>query len=750
MVVGTWEYPYLGSVPAAENSLRRMAGLLAGPLCGWPRERLLPLANEASPGDLPDRLITAFDSISDVALFYYVGHGQISPDDQLCLGLVQSRPDPNRRAATSLRFSDVRQALQDSGAAIKIVILDCCFAGLATSSPTLAGLAGEVLDLTAGTGAYTMAATSAYATAWYEDGPALARPQTHFTRYLADLIEEGIPGQPSRLRLDPIFKQLRDNLAADQRPIPSNRAVNDAREFTFAYNAAPLQTHRDPEREVVQLNQQLAETNEQIRVLKAEAAERASELERLRQLMATARPQDPREEHQLRDAISEASRRLDDTRAAQAAAAASPRPSATIDYQESPHALPAPQQAGYASAPKAASAPKPRSAGPTPARKPRRRLGIGSILAAGIAAAGITILVLSLPSGSRQPPGATATGTHSPATQPSSRPSPSSRSSPSPSPSPATHPPIWQQIAILADPGFSQVDTVAFSLNGTILAAGDFNGSTYLWSLATHKVTATLTNPGRGAVTSVAFSPNGTTLAIGEGSTYRSTYLWSLATHKITATFTDPGSGPDEVAFSPSGTILAVGDNNDSTYLWSIAAHTIIATLTDPGNHPSSAGGISSVAFSPNGAILAVADANGITYLWNVATHKIMATLTDPGSPEADSVAFSPNGTTLAVEDSYSGSAYLWSVATHKIMANLTDPGPSVASVAFSPDGTTLAMGDGFNGSTYLWNVATREITATLTAHGIAEAGSVVFSPNGDILAIADPKGSTYLWSALG
>jgi hypothetical protein len=79
----------------------------------------------------------------------------------------------NRRAATSLRFADVREALTGSGAAVKIVILDCCFAGLATKA---ALAAGHLLDLTAGTGAYTMAATGAYTTAWYEGGPGLARP----------------------------------------------------------------------------------------------------------------------------------------------------------------------------------------------------------------------------------------------------------------------------------------------------------------------------------------------------------------------------------------------------------------------------------------------------------------------------------------------------------------------------------------------------------------------------------------------
>jgi ABC-type transport system substrate-binding protein len=330
VLIGTWEYRYLQPVPAARNSLQRMEDLLTGPLCGWPQDRLQIVRNEAGPGDLPDRLITAFEEIDDVALFYYVGHGQIDSEDQLCLGLVGTRTEANRRAATSLKFSDIRAALQASNAAIKIVILDCCFAGLAAKS-SLGGFSGNVLDMTAGTGAYTMAATSAYTTAWYEDDPEAVRPQTFFTKYLVDLVEQGIPGQPAGLRLDPLYKRLHDNLGADERPLPVKRTVNDARDFLFAWNAAPPETQRDPEREVILLNQRLAEYDAQIRKLQAEAEEHASELEDLREQASTARQLTPEEERQLQIAIGTAERRLDDTREAEAAAraarAGSPVPS---------------------------------------------------------------------------------------------------------------------------------------------------------------------------------------------------------------------------------------------------------------------------------------------------------------------------------------------------------------------------------------------------------------------------------------
>ena len=240
--MGTSEYEELTPIPAAANSLDRMHRLLTGSLCVWPEERVTVLPNERVPGELADRLVELYLAATDVALFYYVGHGQIDDDDRLCLGLVGSRLQAERRATTSLTFDAVRAALRRSRARVKIVILDCCFAGHAVHGPhTLAG-AVDVPALASGTGAYTLAATGDYTTAWFEDDRDTPTPLTYFTKYLVDIVEQGIAGEPTALTLDPIYWRLREDLPAAGKPVPGRTSRDFADTFVFARNAASIPT----------------------------------------------------------------------------------------------------------------------------------------------------------------------------------------------------------------------------------------------------------------------------------------------------------------------------------------------------------------------------------------------------------------------------------------------------------------------------------------------------------------------------
>jgi Protein kinase domain/WD domain, G-beta repeat len=317
---------------------------------------------------------------------------------------------------------------------------------------------------------------------------------------------------------------------------------------------------------------------------------------------------------------------------------------------------------------------------------------------------------------------------------------PSPAASPADSPSAALHV-SNSPIATLGDLSSKTVASVAFSPDGKAIAAGDWNGNTYLWDVSSYSLIETLTGTPTKSVFSVAFSPDGKTIAAGADNTY----LWDVSSHSLIATLTDPSSsGIESVAFSPSGKTIAVGDANGGTYLWDVSRHSLIGTLFD-----TSGRGVFSVTFSPSGKTIAVGDGNGGIYLWRASSQSLIATLTDPSSNAihgvAVSVAFSPDGKTIAASEE-NGHTYLWNVSRRSLIATLTDPsGLFVRSLAFSPDGRTVVAGDA-NGNTYLWDVSRRSLIATLTYPSSRDVYSVAFSPDGKIIAAANSNGSTYMW----
>ena len=219
----------------------------------------------------------------------------------------------------------------------------------------------------------------------------------------------------------------------------------------------------------------------------------------------------------------------------------------------------------------------------------------------------------------------------------------------------------------------SSILSVSFSPDGTILAtAGGWPGNSgssreqdvaiRLWDADTGRLKSTLMGATHG-VRAIAFSPDGTILAAGIRD--RNIQLWDVATRKLVVSLRSNSHPVNSVAFSPDGeTLASAGGHGDwktegIVQLWDVATRELIATLT--GDRSSA----NSVAFSPDGRTLASGhgdwDTEATVQLWNVATRELITTFTGH-TEEVSSVAFSPNGTTLA-SGSEDGTVLLWNLA---------------------------------------------------------------------------------------
>ncbi|WP_274342600.1 caspase family protein, partial [Streptomyces sp. CA-278952] len=129
VIIGTSRYDYLEQLPAASNNLTALAELLSGPLSlRMPAPHVTVVENPPDPATVMNPLRQAAAEATDTLIVYYAGHGLIDPHDALTLAMPHTQPD---RIETSLNYDWLRQILLNSRAQRHIVLLDCCYSGLA-------------------------------------------------------------------------------------------------------------------------------------------------------------------------------------------------------------------------------------------------------------------------------------------------------------------------------------------------------------------------------------------------------------------------------------------------------------------------------------------------------------------------------------------------------------------------------------------------------------------------------------------
>ncbi len=182
----------------------------------------------------------------------------------------------------------------------------------------------------------------------------------------------------------------------------------------------------------------------------------------------------------------------------------------------------------------------------------------------------------------------------------------------------------WFELPPLEGPRGAWILDVTFSPNGKTLAAGTGEGAVWLWrmdGMLINELEVPISEPhgptpgpqrSVNSVWSVAFSPDGTILAAGAGD--GTVWLWQVS--DSSAELQGPLEGHEgrvlDVVFSMDGSVLASGSEDNTVRLWSVSAGKSLNKLN---GHTAD---VTSVAFSPDGQTLASGSLDGTVRLWRV------------------------------------------------------------------------------------------------------------------------------------
>lgn len=233
ILIGASSFTGLPDLPAVNKNLADLASALTDPATGiLLRDRCTTLLSPDSTAMFMTRLRAVTRQTEDFLLVYYAGHGirdQLR-EDRLYLAVRET--DPDGPDGTAVLFASFRDAIQDSPARAKVLILDCCYSGMAVGAMSTGAI--DVRDVAVG--------GTAVITSSPPNKISLSPPgdrHTAFTGELITLLNRGLSISGEPLTVLTAYRALQVALAKRQLPHPKLKVTDTSSDILLRRTPPP-------------------------------------------------------------------------------------------------------------------------------------------------------------------------------------------------------------------------------------------------------------------------------------------------------------------------------------------------------------------------------------------------------------------------------------------------------------------------------------------------------------------------------
>jgi WD40 repeat protein len=266
----------------------------------------------------------------------------------------------------------------------------------------------------------------------------------------------------------------------------------------------------------------------------------------------------------------------------------------------------------------------------------------------------------------------------------------------------------------------------------TLYATVEGTRDVMAWETDTGREVGRWSLPGEANVELLAISPDGSMLATAHSGGLVA--RWNLATMQQLSAFKAHGSQITYMAFAADGTRLVTGaPDDDEVAVWEAATGRKLASIAT----------VQSVFSKGSMDMIALGHTDGTLQVVDTITGAVRLRLN--AAPRGISVGpISPDGTVVPTCERLTNVVNVWEISTGRKLATLEGHRSWATAMEYSRDGRTLATG-GADTAVKLWDTTTWRELRTLEGHSGHITG-IAFLPDGRQIATTASDGTTRVW----